>query len=358
MRTRRASGTAPPLPGGGAGGNSSSSSNINSSSAGRRAKGRRSLADVGFGYASTSSAASSNSSNSSSSGALISDPESAAWRAALALSYDGWILDAQLLPGLGYAGALAPPSQLLEPPAAFVELQRATPPQLRLYGTSYEYRTAALPLGRNGLVLYGSRAAVAALYRDPAMRRRLGLGLDSASNGTTGTGAGGDVSGSDVSLPLVWSWEQLVDAAAALNGTDVDGDGAAEYGICLAAGPGCLGPALVQAIAASYLQTYGPSQGWLLDTRRMVWRIDSAGFRAALWTLQRLLSYGPPELGGDGSGGAGANRWQPPACRRMNVAFAEGRCAFTIHTLSHVKVWCGCAEVWGAWWKLCACARA
>ncbi|KXZ47996.1 hypothetical protein GPECTOR_31g359 [Gonium pectorale] len=244
------------------------------------------------------------------------------WVQALALSYDAWILDSQLLAGMGRYGALAAPAKLLQDPATFMELQRSSQPQARLYGTSYRYTAAALPLGSNSLVLYGHDAALLRLHGNGILRQRLGLQLA--------------VDGSLV-LPPAWSWEQLVDAVAAVNGTDFDGDGAIEYGICLEAAPGCMAPALLQAVAASYLQTHGSGDGVLLDPETLAWRLQSAGFRTALWTLQRLLAYAPLSSTGGGGGGGSGGGSDTAACRRLSRGFAEGTCAFTIHGLQHLK---------------------
>lgn len=193
---------------------------------------------------STASPAPDNSSNS------ISAP--GGWRLAVGHLYDVAILDSELLPGLVRpgtspdtvaGGVVTPPSQLLDPDT-FMQLQAATPQPLRRLATNYRYQTAALPVGTNALVLYSTEAALEKLYANARMRVRLGLGREQrAGNGSSGSSdgvvagvaAGTDGTGTEgvVRLPLVWSWEQLVDAAAALHGTDVDGDGAAEYGVCL-----------------------------------------------------------------------------------------------------------------------------
>ncbi|GFR41833.1 hypothetical protein Agub_g2611 [Astrephomene gubernaculifera] len=259
--------------------------------------------------------------------------------------YDAWILDSQLLAGLGRLGYLYPPYKLLHP-TAFSDAQLSSQPQLRQYGASYYYQPAALPVGSNSLVLYGHPQALARLYGDAQMRLRLGLGVDSSSAASSSSSDSSESVGRRVTMPSVWSWEQLVDAAAAVNGTDFNGDGAAEYGICLEVSPGCLAPALVQAIAASYLQTRGSGDGVLLEPSSLAWRLQGPGFQMALWTLQRLLWYGPPgdsQYSGTGSSSSsgtsssGSSSSGAAACKRLSVAFAEGRCAFTIHTMSHLK---------------------
>ncbi|GIL65763.1 hypothetical protein Vafri_19458 [Volvox africanus] len=264
------------------------------------------------------------------------------WRQQLLLSYDAWILDSELLAGLALRNALAVPAPLLDP-ATFMEIQTAAQPQVRHYGISYRYLTAGLPVGSNTLVLYGNGEALRRLYNDYLMRQRLGMraAMSTATATVSSEGSSGsqnssynngsyslpeEDSGLQLQLPPVWTWEQLIDAAAAVNGTDFNGDGVAEYGLCLETVPGCLAPALLQAVAASYLQTHGSNDGVLIDPVSMAWRLNSPGFRNALWTMQRLLSYAAPPSSSS-----------EPSCRRLSVPFAEGRCAFTIHSLSHLK---------------------
>lgn len=72
-----------------------------------------------------------------------------------------------------------------------------------------------------------------------------------------------------------------------------------------------------------------------MDPATLQWRFDTPAGSAALWVLQRLLSYSQYGSGAEQARSAGQGS---PACRRLSVAMAEGRCAFTVHTLTHLQV--------------------
>lgn len=57
------------------------------------------------------------------------------------------------------------------------------------------------------------------------------------------------------------TWDELITAVAAANGTDFDGDGQKEWGICLEEAPGCFSASTVFAALGSMVQVEGISQG-------------------------------------------------------------------------------------------------
>ncbi len=98
---------------------------------------------------------------------------------------------------------------------------------------------------------------------------------------------------------------------------------------CLA---GCKGGHLVAAVAASYLQYQGTTQGFWFDPDKLPWLdplVDNPGFEAALKFWRDLEPYTNPMK----------------TCNVVNSDFQAGRCFFTIN-------WCVIAySVGAAWWR-------
>jgi hypothetical protein len=241
-------------------------------------------------------------------------------------AFDAAVVDSELLAGLGSAGWLRLPAQLLSPPQ-LAALQAAQPTPLRRYATAYRFQPASFPVGLDALALYADQRALSWLAARPALRDRLGLPLPSSTP----------------SASLQWSWSQLLEAVAAVHGAALAGAEAPRAGLCLDLAPDCMAGALLQGLAAGLQQRTGPSSGFLADPASpgpgASWRLDSAGMRAALWLLQRLGAYGPTgQSEGTAPGPSAAS------CRQLSVDFAEGRCAFALHGLRHwaaARAWPG-----------------
>lgn len=113
------------------------------------------------------------------------------------------------------------------------------------------------------------------------------------------------------------TWDEWLEAAAALNGTDMNGDGEGDFGSCIAKQRGGQGFWWIHTIAGPYLQTQGTQQGIFFDTEDFTPLIDNAGFIRALEIYKETTAYGPPnEL-----------NWE---LGDMRSAFLSGRCALAL----------------------------
>jgi hypothetical protein len=75
---------------------------------------------------------------------------------------------------------------------------------------------------------------------------------------------------SSARIPVPETWEELLEAAQALNGTDFDGDGAPDHSVCFSAEPICSRSQYVLlSILGPMLQAAAPSQGVFFDPLTM-----------------------------------------------------------------------------------------
>ena len=186
-----------------------------------------------------------------------------------ATEHAGWLLVPTLTGDLHGRGALADLTALLQ-----------ADPQLS-WGT-------ALPLFRSGASLYASRAVgvpASAGLMTLFFRRDV---LQAAA-------AQGRLPGA---LPPA-TWEDLVSAAAALNGSASLGGGSGStgpaYGACFPRPPaGCSQAHVLLAAAAPALQARGTAQGLLFEPSTLAPLLGSAAFGQALRTLAELRLLSPP----------------------------------------------------------------
>ncbi|MCI0394849.1 MAG: extracellular solute-binding protein [Chloroflexi bacterium] len=113
------------------------------------------------------------------------------------------------------------------------------------------------------------------------------------------------------------TWDEYLTAAAALHGQDMNGDGEADYGSCIAKARGEQGYWWIISVASGYLQSQGTSQGLFFDTETMAPLVNNAGFIRALEIYKETTNYGPPDELNIGVGDTRA-------------LFTSGRCALTL----------------------------
>jgi multiple sugar transport system substrate-binding protein len=91
------------------------------------------------------------------------------------------------------------------------------------------------------------------------------------------------------------TWEEYLTVAAALHGTDMNGDGEADYGSCIPKRRAGQGFWWVLDVAGGYLQSQGTAQGAFFDTETMEPLVNNAGFIRALEIYNETTQYGPPD---------------------------------------------------------------
>ena len=91
------------------------------------------------------------------------------------------------------------------------------------------------------------------------------------------------------------TWDDYVAAAKALHGKDMNGDGQADFGSCIAKKRNAQSYWMITSIAAGFLQSQGTSQGAFFDTSDMRPLVNNEGFAAALDIYLETTKYGPPD---------------------------------------------------------------
>ncbi|MFQ3646403.1 MAG: extracellular solute-binding protein [Anaerolineae bacterium] len=113
------------------------------------------------------------------------------------------------------------------------------------------------------------------------------------------------------------TWDEYLAVAEAVHGTDMNGDGEADFGSCIAKARGEQGYWWIHSIASPFLQTQGTSQGVFFDTETFEPLVNNPGFIRALEIYKATTAFGPPnEL----NIGVGDTR----------SLFSAGRCALTL----------------------------
>jgi len=121
----------------------------------------------------------------------------------------------------------------------------------------------------------------------------------------------------DNNLKPPTTWDEYLADAKALNGKDMNGDGAADYGSCISKKRSAQSYWWILSIAGPYIQSQGTSQGAFFNPDTMAPLVLNEGFERALDVYKETSSYGPPnELTLD----VGDTR----------TLFTSGRCALTL----------------------------
>jgi multiple sugar transport system substrate-binding protein len=91
------------------------------------------------------------------------------------------------------------------------------------------------------------------------------------------------------------TWDDYLAIAAAANGTDMNGDGAGDYGSCISKKRNAQAYWWIISIAGGGLQTQGTSQGAFFDTTTFEPLVNNPVFVRALEIYQETSNYGPPD---------------------------------------------------------------
>ena len=100
----------------------------------------------------------------------------------------------------------------------------------------------------------------------------------------------------DLGMEAPITWDDYLAIAAAAHGKDMNGDGEADYGSCIAKKKGAQSYWMITSVASAFLQSQGTSQGGFFDPETMepLYGPNEA-FSAALDVYTGTTQYGPPE---------------------------------------------------------------
>src|SRR6185503_8947109 len=98
------------------------------------------------------------------------------------------------------------------------------------------------------------------------------------------------------------TWDDYLNVAKTLNGTDLNGDGEADYGSCISKAPAQQSYWWIWSIAAPYIQSQGNTQGAFFNTEDMTPLVNNAAFKRALEIYKETGLYGPPDESNQGVG--------------------------------------------------------
>src|SRR5690242_224907 len=91
------------------------------------------------------------------------------------------------------------------------------------------------------------------------------------------------------------TWDDYISIAQHFQGKDLNGDGKADYGSCLAMKRSAQSYWMYVSIAAAYLQSQGTKQGSFFDTSNMQPLFNNPAAAAALNVYKTLSKTGPPD---------------------------------------------------------------
>lgn len=105
----------------------------------------------------------------------------------------------------------------------------------------------------------------------------------------------------DVGLPTPRSWDDVALILDYYEGKDIDGDGVPDYyGNCFSTAENDIADKMFWAIASSFLQTMGTSQGTFFDPETMDPKSNSAEFIKVLEVYEHLVTHSPFTIKNEG----------------------------------------------------------
>ncbi|KAG2492543.1 hypothetical protein HYH03_009208 [Edaphochlamys debaryana] len=119
-------------------------------------------------------------------------------------------------------------------------------------------------------------------------------------------------------LPVPNTWDEVLATAAALHGSDLDGDDQPEYGFCFPHAPACPYTAFaLAAVWSPHTVTQGRASGLSFDSSTMTPLTNNSAMAEALSVIRQLKAFGAP-----------SDPAQP--CNGDSEAFSAGRCALSL----------------------------
>ncbi|GIL84486.1 hypothetical protein Vretifemale_13149, partial [Volvox reticuliferus] len=118
-----------------------------------------------------------------------------------------------------------------------------------------------------------------------------------------------------LSVPV--TWDDFVATAAKVNGTDMNGDGRPDYGVCLQRPRYCFNGFSLTAIWSSFIQSQGTKHGAFFDPDTMEPLVNNNAMARAMEIFKCLRAYGPPDE-------------TSAPCLPYNQRFVNGECALTL----------------------------
>jgi multiple sugar transport system substrate-binding protein len=92
------------------------------------------------------------------------------------------------------------------------------------------------------------------------------------------------------------TWDDYLAIAEAANGQDMNGDGEADYGSCIAKKPAAQSYWMITSVASAFLQSQGTSQGAFFDSETFVPLYgNNPAFARALEVYKATTPFGPPD---------------------------------------------------------------
>jgi len=91
------------------------------------------------------------------------------------------------------------------------------------------------------------------------------------------------------------TWDEYLKVAGEFNGKDLNGDGEADYGSCIAKAKGQQSFWWIISIAGGLIQSQGTGQGAFFDTTSMKSLFNNEAFAKGLETYKKTLAFGPPD---------------------------------------------------------------
>ncbi len=113
------------------------------------------------------------------------------------------------------------------------------------------------------------------------------------------------------------TWDEYLAVAAEHDGKDLNGDGEADYGSCIAKKKGQQSYWWIISVAGGLLQAKGTEEGAFFDTANMNPLFNNDAFKKALETYKKTMDFGPPD---ESNLGVGDTRG----------LFTTGRCALSM----------------------------
>lgn len=91
------------------------------------------------------------------------------------------------------------------------------------------------------------------------------------------------------------TWDDYLEIAEMTAGTDLNGDGTADYGSCIPKKRNAQSYWMVSSVMSSFLQSKGTGQGMFFDTEDMTPLMDNPAAIHALEIYKKTGEYGPPD---------------------------------------------------------------